>query len=131
MIVPTVKELSNSEGAYMNKVFSSVIAVLLVLTAVLLASCGSEEEQSPEATEASQATQEESHAISKMINVVATNGKTGWVYADDLEWAEAPAANPEEANKKMDKVARGESVKRAISVYDEDGETVIGEFVVE
>lgn len=59
-----------------------------------------------------------------LIAAIATNGQVGYVYATDLE--EPMPANPEEA------VTWNETHggARTIPVYESDGETVVGEFVI-
>lgn len=61
-----------------------------------------------------------------LIAAYATNGRPGYVYADDLN--EPLAKSPAEAGEWMEENA-GKS--RTIPVYTEDGHTVIGEFVID
>ncbi|WP_460627483.1 hypothetical protein [Intrasporangium mesophilum] len=59
--------------------------------------------------------------------VVATNGRDGYVYTRDLNTAGGPPpADPAEAAER----SRAMSAGIPITVYQSDGETVIGEFVV-
>jgi len=56
-----------------------------------------------------------------LLAVVATNGRTGYAYADELRGPQA--SSPDEA-------ATWAPAPRTVDVYESDGETVIGEFVV-
>lgn len=60
-----------------------------------------------------------------LIAAEATNGKSGYVFKDDIE-GDIPK-NPEEASA----MSRQHREDRTIKVYESDGTTVIGEFVVE
>lgn len=67
-----------------------------------------------------------------LIAVVATNGRSGYVYADALAAADGTTAaegfrSPEDA---LEWQERNKGIRHAVPVYLEDGETVIGEFVI-
>ena len=62
-----------------------------------------------------------------LIRVLATNGKEGYAFKSDLD-ADA-ASNLEEAREQAANAATAKD--RSVPVYAEDGETVIGEFVIQ
>jgi len=69
-----------------------------------------------------------------LIRAAATNGREGYVKKVELDEASgANVANPEEAvayQKRMDEAAaRGETFH--VNVYESDGVTVIGEFLIQ
>lgn len=68
-----------------------------------------------------------------LVSVYATNGQLGYVYVDELAEADGTAAvetfrTPQDA---LDWQAAREGQRFAIPVYRSDGETVIGEFVIQ
>ena len=64
-----------------------------------------------------------------LIQVLATNGKTGYVYKKDLDAAVGnDMTSPSEA---LAWQAAHQGKNTALTVYAEDGTTVIGEFVVQ
>jgi hypothetical protein len=63
------------------------------------------------------------HGIPDLIAVTATNGKQGYVYAAQLQGAQPEPTSPEEA-------ATMQPTPTAIPVYESDGHTVIGQFVI-
>jgi len=64
-----------------------------------------------------------------LILVVATNGKEGYVYRDDLAVIEGTGfKSPDEALKWQNSMA---GKIGSVSVYEVDGKTVIGEFVIQ
>ncbi len=68
-----------------------------------------------------------------LVSVYATNGQLGYVYADELAEADGTAAaetfrTPQDA---LDWQAAREGQRIAIPVYLSDGETLIGEFVLQ
>lgn len=72
------------------------------------------------------------NGVPDLIAVIATNGRSGYVYRTDLEEANGTAAiktfkSPAEALAWQE--AR-RNKKIAIPVYDQDGKTVLGEFVI-
>lgn len=63
-----------------------------------------------------------------LIGVVATNGRTGYAYSEDLENAGGPPpTSPEEAGARQSANA-GKTF--TVPVYESDGETRIGEFTI-
>lgn len=68
---------------------------------------------------------ENSHGSPDLISVVATNGRSGYAYADALSDPWGAPSSPEEALEQQD-AHRGETA--TIPVYESDGETVVGEF---
>lgn len=62
-----------------------------------------------------------------LIRVLATNGKEGYAKKADLD--AGAASNPEEAREQAANAATAED--RSVPVYANDGETVIGEFVIQ
>jgi len=68
-------------------------------------------------------------ATPDLVAVIATNGEPGYAYAHDLAAAEGgPFNSPEEALAWQEAHA-GETL--SVPVYEADGETIIGEFVLE
>lgn len=59
-----------------------------------------------------------------LIEVEATNGKTGYALKTDLD--AGSASTPEEAAK----LAASRPAERSIPVYESDGKTVVGEFLI-
>ncbi|HEX3897945.1 MAG TPA: hypothetical protein VHW74_02145 [Mycobacteriales bacterium] len=64
-----------------------------------------------------------SNGTPTLIAAIATNGKTGYIYATDLKAAQPMATSPAQA-------ATMRPVATSIPVYDSDGQTVIGKFVI-
>lgn len=66
------------------------------------------------------------HGTPDLIAVIATNGRTGYAYADQLQRAQAPTpTSPEQAV-----ASNGHHQSTSIPVYASDGQTVIGHFNV-
>lgn len=61
--------------------------------------------------------------IPDLIAVIATNGKQGYVYAEQLQNAQPEPTSPEQA-------ATMRPTPTAIPVYKSDGHTIIGQFVI-
>ena len=62
-----------------------------------------------------------------LIAVMATNGKRGYLYADELDSATGgDVSNPKEAKEWMEGWPHEPVV---LNVYESDGETVVGQFV--
>lgn len=67
---------------------------------------------------------EDMHALyPDLVSAVATNGDTGYVWKDEID--PPPPANPDEAVKMME--ARKAKGKTIVTVYEQDGTTVVGE----
>lgn len=63
-----------------------------------------------------------------LIAVIATNGRSGYAFADDLEAAGGPPpTSPEDALVQQQERL---GMTFSVPVYESDGETVIGEFVI-
>lgn len=64
------------------------------------------------------------HGMPDLVAVIATNGRTGYCYANELELTEHHALNPSEAGNTPN------TQPRTIAVYASDGKTRIGDFTV-
>ncbi|WP_114907832.1 hypothetical protein [Ornithinimicrobium murale] len=63
-----------------------------------------------------------------LIGVVATNGREGYAYVSDMNAAYGPEPTSPEHALEMQEERRGKTV--SVPVYESDGETVVGEFVI-
>lgn len=61
--------------------------------------------------------------------VIATNGQTGYAYGADLAAAHGPEPTSPDHALEMQEERAGQSV--SVPVYESDGETVVGEFVID
>ena len=63
-----------------------------------------------------------------LLAVIATNGKTGYAYVAGMNSAWGPQPTSPEHALQMQEERAGQTV--SVPVYESDGETVIGEFVM-
>ncbi|MGO2519978.1 MAG: hypothetical protein ACTH8F_07645 [Microbacterium sp.] len=118
-------------------IFGTVGALAVVTVGLVSGSAVAALASSPDSPEYSTNASDQTYGSAKnathdsepdLIQAIATNGKTGYVKKVELDDTSGQPTNPEEAVAYMQ--SKSYLNARTITVYESDGKTEIGEFVI-